>query len=87
MITDIYIVCNDSSQEKQVRDSVKSPLTFHFIDSKKGSKEARTLKSHWAARLEPFALVMNKDKPIKAFYSEAEDVINNLIKYLNGETY
>lgn len=86
MITDVYLTCNDLQKDK-VKDSVSRSLTFHFIDplSKKGKKEALALKSHWAAKLDPFAIVMDKGKPVKAFYSEACDVINNLIEYLNGE--
>lgn len=33
----------------------------------------------------PFALYMNKETPVKAFYSETgEVVIKSLINYLNG---
>ena len=87
MITDVYLVCSDSLQKEQVRDSVKKSLTFHFLNplSKEERKEALALKSYWAARLDPFAIVMDGDKPVKAFYSEANDVINDLIEYLNGE--
>lgn len=88
MLTDVYIVYNNEEHKKKVEDSVKVSPTFHFIDSlsKKSKKNALTLKSYWGARLDPFAIVMDKDKPIKAFYSESEDVINNLINYLNGKT-
>lgn len=87
MITDVYVVYNDTEQVKRVEDSCNiESLTFHFIDSQsiKTKKEAWALKSHWAAREDPFAIVMNGDKAIKAFYSETgEDVINSLINYLN----
>lgn len=87
MITDIFIVC-DESQAKKVEDAVKVPSTFHFIDplTSKGKKEAWSLKSYWGAKLDPFAIVMNGDKPVKAFYSESENVIDNLILYLNERT-
>lgn len=85
MITDIFIVCSDREQLKKVEDTTKVTSTFHFIDplSKKGKKEAWALKSYWGARLDPFAIVMDGNKPIKAFYSESENVIDNLISYLN----
>ncbi len=85
MITDIFIVCSDKEQIKKVEDTVKVTSTFHFIDplSKRGKKLAWNLKSHWGAKLDPFAIVMNGDKPVKAFYSESENVIDNLILYLN----
>lgn len=84
MITDIFIICN-KDQLKKVEDTVKVTSTFHFIDplSKKGKKEAWALKNYWGAKLDPFAVVMDGDKPIKAFYSESENVIDNLIIYLN----
>lgn len=87
MITDIYFVYNDNSQVKQIEENVKSPVFFHFIDSRslKGKKEAYKLKSHWAAREDPFALVMDGEEAIKAFYSEAEDVVKSLTNYLNNE--
>lgn len=80
----VYIVCNEE-EKKRVRDSINKSLTLYFINPNtlKGSKEARALKSYWAARLNPFALIEENNKPIKAFYSEAEDVITNLINYLN----
>lgn len=87
MIIDIFIVC-DETQLKKVEDAVKVASTFHFIDplSKKGKKEAWALKSHWGARLDPFAIVMNDGKPVKAFYSESGEVIDDLILYLNEGT-
>lgn len=80
----IYVICN-KNEEMKIRESTKGSLNFYFIDptTSKGIKEARSLKSHWAARKDPFALIEENNKPIKAFYSEAEDVITNLIKYLN----
>lgn len=85
MITDIFIVCSDKEQLKKVEDTTNVTSTFHFIDSlsKKGKKEAWALKNYWGAKLDPFAIVMNRDKPVKAFYSESENVIDNLITYLN----
>lgn len=87
MITDVYVVHNDSTQVKKVEDSCKKEsLTFHFIDSQsnKSKKEAWALKAHWAAREDPFALVTDGDKAIKAFYSETgEDIIEELINYIN----
>lgn len=84
----IIITYNNAAQIKEIKDSFKESLIFHFIDSlsKKGKKEAWTLKSHWGARLDPFILVMNNEKVIKAFYSEADNnVIKSLIKYLDNE--
>ena len=83
---DVYIVHNDDNIKKKIGDSnIKGSPFFHFIDdrTRKGKTEAFKLKSHWAAKLTPFAIIMEGDKAVKAFYSEADnDVIYSLIKYL-----
>lgn len=87
-MTDIFIVYDDKSQIKRIEDALGVSSIFHFIDSmsKHGKKEAAVLKSHWAARLNPFVLIMDGEKAIKAFYSETgEDVIESLIDYLNEQ--
>ena len=82
----VILVYNNKNQLDKIGDTSKYSPIFHFIDSmsKKGKKEAYKVKSYYAARLDPFAIILNNDKPIKAFYSEAEDVIDSLIKYLNN---
>ena len=83
---DIYLVYNDDKDLNKIGDaSIKVSPFFHFIDdrTRKGKTEAFKLKSHWAAKLTPFAIIMEGDKAVKAFYSEADnDVIYSLIKYL-----
>lgn len=83
----VYIVYNDESQIKELGGvSLKTSPFFTFINenTKSGKKEAYALKSHWGSKLTPFAVCYDKDKPIKAFYSEAdENIIKSLINYLN----
>lgn len=78
---EIKITYNDPVQV----ESLKELKGFTFIDSlsKKGKKEAWKLKNYWGAKLDPFALVLEEDKPIKAFYSEACNVVESLKQYLN----
>ena len=85
-MTDIIVVYNDKSQLDRIGDTSKYTPIFHFVDSlaKKGKKEAWRIKSYYGAKLDPFAVIVDDEKPIKAFYTEAEDVINSLIKYLNS---
>lgn len=86
MISDIIIVYNNDSQIKNIGDTLKVSPFFTFLNenSKKDKKKAYALKSHWAARMTPFAICMDKEIPIKAFYSESEEnVIESLINYLN----
>lgn len=84
-ITDVFVVYNDENVIKELGDTVKVSPIFHFIDyrSKNGKKEAWKLMNNWAAKEVPFALVMNGSDVIKAFYSEAIDVIKSLINFLN----
>lgn len=82
---DIYIVYNDNSQRERIEETFKeSPFSFTFIDVRgKEKKNAWALKSHWGAKEDPFAIIMEEDKAIKAFYSETgEDIINSLINFL-----
>lgn len=88
MITDVYLVYNNDEQIKRIGGTytLKVSPFFHFIDDRtlEGKKKAFRLKSSFGAKLTPFALCMDKDKAIKAFYSESDnDVIKSLINYLN----
>ena len=85
-MTDIIIVYRNKSQLDKIGDTSKYTPIFHFVDSlaKKSKKEAWRIKSYYGAKLDPFAVILDDEKPIKAFYIEAEDVINSLIKYLNS---
>lgn len=90
MITDVYLVYNDDKHIRQIGGTytLKVSPFFHFIDDRtlKGRKDAFKLKSSWGSRVTPFALCMEGEKAVKAFYSETEkDVIKSLIDYLNGE--
>lgn len=86
MITDVYVTYNDESQIDKIKgESFKDSPFFTFISEvdRKSRKQAFALKNHWAAFQCPFAICMNGDKPVKAFYSEDCDVIDSLIKYLH----
>jgi len=90
MITDVYLVYNDDNHIKKIGETLKASPFFHFIDdrTRTGRKESFKLKGSYGARITPFAVCTEGDKPIKAFYSEAEqDVINSLINYLNDNLY
>ena len=90
MITDVIVVYNEDSQIKKLGGTftLKVSPFFRFIneDTHKGKKEAWALKSHWGAKMTPFAICMEGEKVVKAFYSETgEDVIKSLIDYLNEQ--
>lgn len=85
-MTDVIVVYSNKSQLDRIGDTSKRTPIFHFVDSlaKKSKKEAWRIKSYYGAKLDPFAVILDNEKPIKAFYTEAEDVIDSLIKYLNN---
>ena len=85
-MTDIIVVYSDKNQLDRIGDTSKYTPIFHFVDSlaKKSKKEAWRIKSYYGAKLDPFAVILDDEKPIKAFYTEAEDVIDSLITYLNN---
>ena len=85
-MTDVIIVYSSESQLDRIGDTSKYTPIFHFVDSlaRKSKKEAWRIKSYYGAKLDPFAVILDGEKPIKAFYTEAEDVIDSLIKYLNN---
>ena len=82
----IIVVYSDKSHLDRIGDTSKYTPIFHFVDSlaTKSKKEAWRVKSYYGAKLDPFAVILDDKKPIKAFYTEAEDVIDSLIKYLNN---
>lgn len=90
-MTDLYFIYNSEEQRKRLGDAlnkIKVSPFLHFINSttKEGRKESYKIKSHFAARLDPFIILYNKDKPIRGFYSEAGDCIEQCIKYLENNT-
>lgn len=85
MVTDVYIVYNDDKQLKEIGDTKVSPF-FHFIDDRtfEGRKKAFKLKGSFSAKQSPFIVCYDKDKPVKAFYSEVDNnIIKSLTDYLN----
>ena len=89
MITDVYVVYNNDNVLRRLGGTytLKVSPFFHFIDSRtlNGQKEAFKLKGSWGARMDPFAIVFDGDKAIKAFYSETgENIIESLLTFLNS---
>ena len=84
---DIYVVYNDNKTLERLGGTFKVSPFFHFIDdrTRKGRRDAWKVKNKFAAKLSPFAVVYEDDKPIKAFYTEADnDIVSSLIDYLNN---
>jgi len=84
---EITIIYNDESQIKQINSEILENYKVNFLDiqSKKTKKKAWKIKNYCSAKLDPFIVITNKDnKIIKAFYSEAENVINSLNNLLKN---
>jgi hypothetical protein len=81
------IVVYDNKRDRELLNLVDSkfPIFIKYIDfnTVDGRKEAYQVKSHWAARMNPFVVVQEGEEIIKVFYSESENAITQLINYLN----
>lgn len=84
---DVYVIYNNDNVLRQIGDTtLKVSPFFHFIDDRTnaGRKDSWKIKGAFGAKLTPFAVVYEGEKPLKAFYSETgEDIIKSLIDYLN----
>lgn len=83
---DIYITYKDKQDKEYFENvNIQTPAYLHFynMSSNKDIKEGRRIKNYGAARKDPFILVKEEDNVIKCFYSENENAINQLIKWLN----
>ena len=79
-----FIIHNNPDVETVINSKQLADIEINFIDegTLKGKKEARTIKGKFAARLTPFIGILDEDKLIKGFYSEAsKDVINDFINW------
>ena len=79
----ITVVYNDPKQIESIRDM--DNCQFIDILTKKGKKEGWAVKSHWGAKLDPFILIEDNGKAIKAFYSEAGNAVEDFLKYIQNE--
>lgn len=87
---DVTIVHDDPSIIDKFKQNYVGEAFMHFLD--RGSKVERSkaykLQQAWGSKLIPFAIVEKGTKVIKAFYKESSDnVINDLINYLNENNY
>lgn len=84
------IVVYDNKKDRGLLNLVDSkfPIFIQYIDfnTVDGRKEAYRVKSHWAARMNPFVVVQEGEEIIKVFYSEKDNAIQQLINYLNDSS-
>ena len=82
------IIVYDNKKDRKLLDLVDSkfPIFIEYVDSNtiKGKKEAYRIKSHWAAKMNPFVIVQENEKILKVFYTESgKNAVQQLINYLN----
>lgn len=83
--TEIIYIYNNPDDVNYINSTYSDKGIFiEYIDicSKSGKKKAKELMEEWGSRKSPFAIIKNKDKVVKCFYSEAENVLNKLIELL-----
>jgi len=78
----------DNKKDKELLSLIDSkvPIFINYINvnTPKGKKEAFKIKSHWAAKMNPFVVLKDNDNVIDVFYSEKDNAIYQLINYLNN---
>lgn len=81
------IIVYDNKKDKELLNLINSkvPIFINYIDfnTTNGRKEAYKIKSHWAAKKNPFIVVQEGEEIIKVFYSENSNAVNQLISFLN----
>ena len=81
------IVVYDNKKDRELLDLIDSkfPIFIHYIDfnTVDGRKEAYQVKSHWAAKMNPFVVVQEGEEIIKVFYSETSNAVQQLTNWLN----
>lgn len=88
LMLELLLVSNNLNDEKKVL-SRESPSGYYFSFLDLGSMlcraDAYALKSEWGARKDPFALVKDKDKVLRCFYSEeGKDVIDEALNFIES---
>lgn len=86
----IKIVYNNNNDRRLLDlQSLESPIFIDYMDynTSKGRKDGSRLKAYYGARKFPFIEVLDENnKFVKAFYSEEDNAVNQLIKFLNEST-
>ena len=81
----IIIVYDNDKQKKLVLNSkfkIEPTIEFYNTNTKEGRKGYK-IKGEWGARKNPFVLLEDNGKPIKAFYSENDWEDNAIIQMIN----
>lgn len=84
-------VIYDNIADRELIEQIDSkfPIFINYIDfnSKQEKKNAYKIKSHWAARKNPFVELKDGDKVIKVFYSDSkgDNAVLNFVNFLTRD--
>ena len=81
-----YIIY-ENKEDRELLELINSkfPIFIEYINfnSKKDRKKATRIKSHWAARKNPFVELKEGDRTVKVFYSDGgENAVQQFVNYL-----
>lgn len=80
---DIYLVFDDINDLNRLEEIINENFYLHYlnINNHHDRSKAFKFKGEWSARQNPFILLKEKGKVIKAYYSEVgENAVTQFIK-------
>lgn len=91
MLQATIIYDNTKDRELMSLIDIKFPIFVNYVDmnTTEGRKSGFNLLNYWSAKKLPFVILDDlekKDSLPKVFYSEITNGVNQLIKFLNGNS-
>ena len=80
---DIYLVFDDINDLNRLEEIINENFYLHYLNINKQHDRSKAFKfkGEWSARQNPFILLEEKGKVIKAYYSEiGENAVTQFIK-------
>lgn len=80
---DLYLVFDDINDLNKIEEVINDNFYLHYLNINKYNNKSKAfkLKGEWSARLNPFILLEEKGKVLKAYYSEiGENAVTQFIK-------
>ena len=80
---DLYLVFYNINDLNKIEEVINDNFYLHYLNINKHNDKSKAfkLKGEWSARLNPFILLEEKGKVLKAYYSEiGENAVTQFIK-------
>lgn len=80
---DLYLVFDDIDDLNRIESTIDSKFYLNYLNINKHHDRSKAfkLKGEWSAKLNPFILLKENDKVLKAYYSEiGESAVTQFIK-------